>query len=71
LRTGGVPIGLLLLVMGWLLVLAALVLLPALASRYAFVLAGLAVELLGLGLFAVSYKAPAKAKPSLLQRERA
>ncbi len=68
-RTGGIPIGLLLLVLGWLLVPAALVLLPGLAGRYAFVLAGFAVELLGLGLFALSYQAPAKPRPATT-RER-
>lgn len=39
--------GLLLLFAGWILVLAALVLLAALAPRTGFVLAGIAVELLG------------------------
>jgi len=42
--------GLILLFVGWLLVLAALVVLPAAAARDAFILAGLLVELLGLGL---------------------
>ena len=42
--------GLILLFVGWLLVLAALVVLPAAAAREAFILAGLLVELLGLCL---------------------
>ena len=43
-------VGFLLLVAGWALVLAALGMLKADASRTAFVLAGVAVELLGLVL---------------------
>jgi len=43
-------IGFLLLITGWLLVLAAVVLLGAAPSRAAFVLAGTAVEVLGLAL---------------------
>jgi hypothetical protein len=42
--------GFLLLLTGWLLVLAAVVLLAAPASRSAFVLAGVGVEILGLWL---------------------
>jgi len=42
--------GLFLLVAGWLLVLAAVVLLPPGAAQGAFVLAGIAVEALGLAL---------------------
>jgi hypothetical protein len=45
-------VGFLLLVAGWGLVLAALGMLKADASRNAFVLAGVAVELLGLVLLA-------------------
>ncbi|MDE3108840.1 MAG: hypothetical protein KGL02_02760 [Acidobacteriota bacterium] len=44
-------LGFLLLLAGWAIVLAAIVLLPAAAVRGAFVLAGIAVEVLGLGLF--------------------
>ncbi len=45
--------GLALLVAGWLLVLAALILLPpTLAPRMAFALAGICVEVLGFVLFA-------------------
>lgn len=40
----------LLLLAGWLLVLASIVLLPSPAARAAFVFSGLAVELLGLAL---------------------
>lgn len=43
---------LLLLVAGWAIVVSAVALLPSFALRAAFVLAGLAVEVLGLG-FAV------------------
>ncbi len=44
--------GFLLLLTGWGLVLTALALLPAAATRTAFIFAGLAVEILGLGLCA-------------------
>ncbi len=50
-------IGNLLMVSGWLLVLAALLLLAGLGQRFAFVLAGLLVELLGLALVAQRYRA--------------
>ena len=43
--------GLMLLFAGWLLVVAALIVLPGAAARAAFILAGLLVELLGLVLF--------------------
>ena len=49
-------IGCLLLVSGWLLSLAALLLLAGLKQRLAFVLAALLVELLGLALVAHSYR---------------
>lgn len=42
--------GFLLLLAGWAIVVAALVLLPAAGSRVAFVLAGVAVQILGLVL---------------------
>jgi O-antigen/teichoic acid export membrane protein len=45
----------LLLVSGFFLVLAALVLFPAPAMRAAFVAAGLAVEVLGVGLLTRAY----------------
>jgi hypothetical protein len=48
--------GFVLLISGWAIVLAALVLFAGIGQRLAFVLAGLAVELLGLGLFAGGYK---------------
>ena len=41
------PLGFVLLVMGWVIVLAALQLLPSPASRSGFVFAGLGVEILG------------------------
>jgi hypothetical protein len=41
-------LGFLLLLAGWFLVLASIVLLPALASRAGFVFAGIAVEVLGM-----------------------
>jgi low temperature requirement protein LtrA len=49
-------IGGLLMLSGWLLVLACLVLLPGLAQRAAFVGAGIAVEALGLVVLARSYR---------------
>ncbi len=49
-------VGLLLLVLGWLLVPAALVLLTAAGIRLAFVLAGLAVEAGGLTLVLLRYQ---------------
>jgi hypothetical protein len=44
------PIGFLLLLAGWFLVLAALEMLNAATSRAIFVLAGMAIEILGLAL---------------------
>ncbi len=49
-------IGYLLLLSGWLLVLASLFLLAGIGQRFAFVLAGLLVELLGLALIALRYR---------------
>lgn len=43
-------LGFLMLLAGWLIVLAAIVLLEFATPRAAFVLAGMAVEILGLGL---------------------
>jgi hypothetical protein len=43
-------VGFLLMPAGWVIVLAAIALLPPGSARAAFLLAGLAVELLGLGL---------------------
>lgn len=48
--------GYLLMVSGWLLALASLLLLAGLGQRFTFVLAGLLVELLGLGLVAYRYR---------------
>jgi len=45
-----------LLISGWLIVIAALVLLSTLMSRISFVGAGIAVELIGLGLLAQAYR---------------
>jgi len=50
-------IGHVLLLCGWLLVLAALMLLAGLGLRFAFAGAGLLVELLGLALVAAHYRA--------------
>jgi len=50
----------LLLVSGFVVTLAALVLLPALGMRFAFVAAGLAVECLGVWLLTQAYRALAK-----------
>ena len=41
---------LMLLLAGWIIVLAAVVLLPAAAARAGFVIAGMAVEILGLAI---------------------
>ena len=49
-------IGYLLMISGWLLAFAALFLLASLGQRFAFVLAGLLVELLGLALIALRYR---------------
>jgi hypothetical protein len=48
-------IGCLLLLSGWFLVLAALVMLPAFAQRAAFITAGIGVEILGLILLTRGY----------------
>jgi len=50
-------IGYLLMVSGWLLVFASIFLLAGLGQRFTFVLAGLLVELLGLALIALRYRA--------------
>ena len=44
------PLGFLLLPAGWLIVLTAIVLLPSAAARAAFVISGIAVEVLGFAL---------------------
>ena len=49
-------IGYLLMVSGWLLVLASLFLLAGLGERFTFIVAGLLVELLGLILIALRYR---------------
>jgi hypothetical protein len=49
-------IGYLLMLSGWLLVLASLFLLAGLGQRLTFVVAGLLVELLGLILIALRYR---------------
>jgi ABC-type transport system involved in cytochrome bd biosynthesis fused ATPase/permease subunit len=49
-------IGNLLIVSGWLLVLASLFLLAGFGERFTFVVAGLLVELLGLTLTALRYR---------------
>jgi len=50
-------IGCLLLLSGWFLVLAALVMLPGVMQRVAFVAAGVGVEVLGLVLLTRAYTA--------------
>jgi hypothetical protein len=50
--------GFFLLPAGWILVLAAIALLPASAARIAFFCAGLAVEILGLVLFTRAHLTP-------------
>ena len=49
------PIGFLLLLTGWILVLSAVILLKQAGTRTVFVLAGLAVEVLGLVLVVRSH----------------
>ena len=49
--------GFVLLISGWALVLAALVLLTGLGQRFAFIISGIAVETLGLHLMGSAYKA--------------
>jgi hypothetical protein len=53
-------IGCLLLLSGFFLVLAALVLMPSLPARAAFIAAGLGVEILGVGLLTQAYKSGTK-----------
>lgn len=53
-------VGCLLLLSGFFLVLAALVLLPAAATRFAFVAAALGVEVLGVALLTRAYTAMQK-----------
>lgn len=53
-------IGCLLLLSGFFLALAALVLMPSFPARMAFVAAGLGVEVLGVGLLTQAYKSEAK-----------
>lgn len=50
--------GFFLLLAGWVIVLAALVLLPPALPRAVFIVAGAAVEVLGFALVARSYAAP-------------
>jgi hypothetical protein len=50
--------GFLLLLAGWGIVVSTLPLLPSLSMRAAFVVAGMAVELTGLGLVVRSHVAP-------------
>jgi hypothetical protein len=45
-------LGFVLLLAGWIIVLTAIVLLPSMAARAAFVIAGMLVEILGLALVA-------------------
>jgi hypothetical protein len=52
------PIGFFLLLAGWILVLSALILLKQPGARSIFVLAGLAVEMLGLILVVRSHISP-------------
>ena len=55
--------GLVLLVAGWLVLLFALVLLSTPVLRYVFVIAGILVELLGMGLVGVHHRAAAGGRP--------
>jgi hypothetical protein len=56
-------IGYVLLFSGWLLVVAALLLLAGTGLRFAFVGAGLLVELLGFALVALRYRSVQRGKP--------
>ena len=51
-----------LLLSGWLIVLASLVMLTAFKERFAFVVAGLAIEALGLGLLLFGNRAVQEGK---------
>jgi hypothetical protein len=53
-------IGCLLLLSGFFIALAALVLMPSIQMRLGFVAAGLGVEVLGMGLLTQAYKAATK-----------
>ncbi|HEY4381893.1 MAG TPA: hypothetical protein VGN01_16210 [Acidobacteriaceae bacterium] len=53
-------IGCLLLLSGFFLALAALVMMPSFSARFAFVAAALGVEVLGVGLLTQAYKAEQK-----------
>lgn len=55
--------GLLLLLSGWIIVLAALVLIPSAAPRSAFVASGVGVELLGLFLLLRSNRRAGMGQP--------
>jgi hypothetical protein len=55
-------IGCVLLLSGFAIVLAALVLLTTLAQRFAFVAAGFAIELLGIALLTQGYRSLQKAR---------
>ena len=59
--------GCLLLISGWLIVLAALVMLPDFGMRVAFVISGLAVEIIGLGLIARGQVTEQKEEQALKQ----
>jgi len=56
-------IGYLLMVLGWLLALATLILLAGVGQRFAFVLAGLLVELLGFALLTHHYRSLQRDNP--------
>jgi hypothetical protein len=56
-------IGCLLMISGWLLLLAALLLLAGLRQRFLFCTAGLLVELLGLALLAQRYRGIQRGAP--------
>jgi Na+-transporting NADH:ubiquinone oxidoreductase subunit NqrE len=55
--------GFILMISGMGIVLAALVLLAGLTQRLAFVLTGIAIEFLGLGLLALGYKSLQAVRP--------
>lgn len=57
-------LGLLLLPAGWIVVMACFVMLPSFALRVAFCVAGMAVEVAGLGLTARAYSRSQRSQKS-------
>jgi hypothetical protein len=64
-------IGCVLLVSGWAIVIAALLLLAGLGDRFAFISAGLLVEVLGLALLGYSFTVKQRAPEPEFPKRRA